>query len=253
MPNTVSTPQATSVSTSTSDTLRGRGATSGRLDVGAVGPFLDLVRRGRVGEPGRRRAGRRVVVVAVPRAAQQAVLDRALAQRAALVRAVVVQRARPGRRIGSPRALRPSTTAVRTRPSSGTSSTRCQLGSSGPHPGIRDADELGDVALPAREVARGEVRQESWPQARASTTISSVIALQVAGQLLGRPLHGQPGAQVRLLGGDAHRAVVGVAGAHPDAADRLQGDVRHGDGVGAQRQRLDHVLRRGGGRRWRRG
>ncbi len=65
----------------------------GQLDVGAVGALLDRVRRGRVGEARGRAPGGRAVVVAVPRAAQPAVLDRALAERAALVRAVVVQRA----------------------------------------------------------------------------------------------------------------------------------------------------------------
>jgi hypothetical protein len=52
---------------------------------------LERVRRRLVVEAGRG-ARERAVVIAVPRAAQQAVLDRALAERAALVRAVVVQR-----------------------------------------------------------------------------------------------------------------------------------------------------------------
>ena len=67
----------------------------GQRHVGAVGALLDRERDRRVAEPLRRPAGRRVVVVAVPRTAQQPVLDRALAQRAALVGTVVVQRADP--------------------------------------------------------------------------------------------------------------------------------------------------------------
>jgi hypothetical protein len=49
----------------------------------------------RVGKAFRRPPGQRVVVVAVPWAAQPAVLDRALAERAALMRAPVLQRAQP--------------------------------------------------------------------------------------------------------------------------------------------------------------
>ena len=74
-----------------------------------------------LGERTRGRAGDGVVVVAVPRAAQQPLLDRPLAQRSALVRAVVLERARAGPRTGSARCERPSTTTLRTRPSSGTS------------------------------------------------------------------------------------------------------------------------------------
>ena len=59
----------------------------------AVVALLDVVGHHAVGEPGGRPAGQRVVVVAVPRAAQPPVLDRTLPQRAALVRAAVVERA----------------------------------------------------------------------------------------------------------------------------------------------------------------
>ena len=62
-------------------------------DVDAVVADLDGVRRDLVGELARRAPGQRAVVEAVPRAAQQPVLDRALAERAALVRAAVVERA----------------------------------------------------------------------------------------------------------------------------------------------------------------
>ena len=48
---------------------------------------------------------------------------------------------------------------------------------------------------------------------------------------------------MRLLRGDADRAVVGVAGPHRDAADGLQRGIRDRDGVRAQRQRLDEVGR----------
>ena len=63
--------------------------------VDAVGTLLDVEARGGVGEALRRLTGDRVVVVAVPRATQQAVLDRPLTERPTLVRAVVVQRAVP--------------------------------------------------------------------------------------------------------------------------------------------------------------
>src|SRR6185312_4616641 len=60
-----------------------------------VRPFVHRVRRNAVGEPFRRLPGDRVVVVPVPGATQQTLLDRAFAQRAALVRAFVLQRAEP--------------------------------------------------------------------------------------------------------------------------------------------------------------
>ena len=62
-------------------------------DVDAVVADLDGVRRDLVGELARRAPGQRAVVEAVPRAAQQPVLDRALAEWAALVRAAIVERA----------------------------------------------------------------------------------------------------------------------------------------------------------------
>ena len=83
---------------------------------------------------------------------------------------------------------------------------------------------------------------ELWPHALAKHHHQLGDRAEVAGQLPRRPLHGQPRAQVRLLGGDAHRAVVGVARPHPDAADRLQRHIGHRDRVGAQGQRLHHVL-----------
>nr|WP_228521576.1 hypothetical protein [Nocardioides islandensis] len=63
----------------------------GQRDVRAVLALLRVVRRDRVREALRRLAGARVVVVPVPRAAQPAVLDRALTDRAPLVRAAVLQ------------------------------------------------------------------------------------------------------------------------------------------------------------------
>ena len=66
-----------------------------QLHVDAVVALLHVVRRDRVAEALRRLPGERVVVVAVPRAAQPAVLDRTLADRAALVRAPVLQRPEP--------------------------------------------------------------------------------------------------------------------------------------------------------------
>lgn len=51
-------------------------------------------------------------------------------------------------------------------------------------------------------------------------------------------------AKVVLLGGDADRAMVGVAGAHGDAADGLHGGVGYRDTVGTEGERFDEV---GGG------
>ena len=51
----------------------------------------------------------------------------------------------------------------------------------------------------------------------------------------------QPGPQVRLLGGDADRAVVGVARPHAEAADGLDRRVGDGDRVGAEGERLGDV------------
>ena len=93
MPKTCLTPQATIVSAMTSVTVRACSALGRDAHLDAVVADLDGVRGGLVVEPARRAAGERAVVVAVPRATQQAVLDRALAERAALVRAAVVERA----------------------------------------------------------------------------------------------------------------------------------------------------------------
>ena len=129
MPNTWVTPHATIVSTITSETVRPCGGLGRHLDVDAVVAHLDREARGRVGEPGGRRAGERVVVVAVPRAAQPALLDRTLAERPALVRAAVVERAVAAVAVGEGEAAVPGATVV-TRPSGRSSrpSTRCQAG-----------------------------------------------------------------------------------------------------------------------------
>jgi hypothetical protein len=78
----------------------------GQLDENAVSAFLDRVARHSVAESGGRQTRDRVVVIAVPRAAQQTLLDRALAERATLVRTVIVQRTQPlataGKRNGAP-------------------------------------------------------------------------------------------------------------------------------------------------------
>ena len=95
MPNTVSTPWATRVSTRTSETVRARSRLRGQPDVDPVRAVVDVVRRDGIGEAFRGEAGQRVVVVAVPRAPQPAVLDRPLADRSALVGAAVLQRAEP--------------------------------------------------------------------------------------------------------------------------------------------------------------
>ena len=46
---------------------------------------------------------------------------------------------------------------------------------------------------------------------------------------------------MRLLRRDSDRAIVGVAGAHAEAADRLDRGIGDGDRVGAERQRLGEV------------
>ena len=46
---------------------------------------------------------------------------------------------------------------------------------------------------------------------------------------------------MRLLGGDADRAVVAVARAHAQAADRLECRIRDGDGVRTEREGLGEI------------
>src|SRR5258705_384874 len=65
----------------------------GQRDVPTVVAHLHGMRGRSVGEAGRRSTYDRVVVVPVPRAAQPALFDRALAERTTLVRAMVVERA----------------------------------------------------------------------------------------------------------------------------------------------------------------
>ena len=76
MPNTWVTPHATIVSTIRSETVRSAALGAGTADVDAVVADLDREAGRRVGEAGGRASRQRVVVVAVPRAAQQPVLDR---------------------------------------------------------------------------------------------------------------------------------------------------------------------------------
>src|SRR4051812_14276487 len=103
IPNTRVTPWATRVSTRTSATVRPTWTRPGaeadplsgpfvrQSDVHPVAALLDVVGQDRVGEVPRGLTRERVVVVPVPRAPQQAILDRPLPQRATLVRTVVVQ------------------------------------------------------------------------------------------------------------------------------------------------------------------
>ena len=93
MPKTCVTPQATSVSAMTSDDRAHVRRPRLHADVDAVVADLDGVASSTSSPKPGGGAGERAVVVAVPRAAQQPVLDRALAERAALVRAAVVERA----------------------------------------------------------------------------------------------------------------------------------------------------------------
>ena len=81
------------------------------------------------------------------------------------------------------------------------------------------------------------------PHARASTCISSTRRAQEPVEPVRGLVHRQPRPQVRLLRGDADRAVVGVAGAHAEAADGLDRRVGDRDGVGAERERLGEVGR----------
>ena len=98
IPNTASSPQSQSTSTTWSIRLVDR-LVGGHLDLDGRVVAVDRphgVGRGRVAEA--RAAARpvlRVVLVGVPRADQPAVVELAVAQRAALVRAAVVER-RPG-------------------------------------------------------------------------------------------------------------------------------------------------------------
>ena len=99
IPNTWRTPQLTIVSAITSVTVRTCVALRLDADVDAVVADLDRERRHAVTE--RRAAVQRAVVVPVPRAAQHPLLDRPLAERAALVRAAVAERARSAPRSAS--------------------------------------------------------------------------------------------------------------------------------------------------------
>ena len=177
------------------DRARVRCGDVGQRDVDAVGAHLDREARGRVGEARRRAAGERVVVVAVPRAAQQPVLDRALAERAALVRAVVVERAvrAPSQRV-SARLRGPSTIAVATRPSSrDLVDRRCHVVARrvdrviGATPRVGDAGEVGHVAVERGEVVGRELRQRVVP-ARAGEHLHQLDGrAQEAGRAARRP------------------------------------------------------------------
>ncbi len=207
-------------------------------------------------KPGRWGAGGGVVVVAVPRATQVPALDRPFAERASLVRAVVVEGpvASPSWCV-SARLRRPTVTVV-TRPSP-------QLIDLGDLvPGRRSRRPVSTPASGSRRrraprrataMSRSNVVRSSsvnsfrwwWPHARASTCISSVVARRKRSSRCGGLLHREPGAQVRLLGRDPDRAVVGVAGAHPEASDGLDGRVGDRHRVGTEGQRLGEVGARG--------
>lgn len=63
------------------------------------------------------------------------------------------------------------------------------------------------------------------------------------GQLPGRLLDQEPGAQAFFLRGNADRTVIGFAGSHTQTTDGLKGRIRYGNRIGTQRQRF-HKIRR---------
>ena len=97
--------RASSTTWSISDTAARR---HGQLDVEAVGALLARGRRGAHRGSPAAAAGAGVVLVAVPRADDEAVLELAVAERPALVRAAVVEHAVALRRCASTQSARPA-------------------------------------------------------------------------------------------------------------------------------------------------
>ena len=99
-------------------------------------------------------------------------------------------------------------------------------------------------AISRSNVVRSSVQNSLrwvWPQARASTPMSSVLASKKRCSRSAPSCTGKARPQLFLLRRDADRAVVGGTRPHADAADRLHRRVRHRDGVGAERERLGEV------------
>src|SRR5439155_20428700 len=96
--------------------------------------------------------------------------------------------------------------------------------------------EGGDVAVEGGEVVGGELVQVVVA-ARAGQHLHQVDRrFQEALEAVRGFVDGQPGAQVRLLGRDPDRAVVRVARAHAETADRLDRRVGDGHRVGSERE-----------------
>ena len=110
-------------------------------------------------------------------------------------------------------------------------------------PPYGDAGERGHVAVEGGEVVDAELR-EVVVAARAGEHLHELdVARRKRASRCDASSTGQPRAQVRLLRRDADRAVVGVARAHAEAADRLDRAVGDRHRVGAERERLGEVGR----------
>ena len=100
---------------------------------------------------------------------------------------------------------------------------------------------MGHLSVEGGEVVGGELAQVVVP-ARAREHLHQLDRrAQEAVQSVRGFVDRQSSAQVRLLGGDADRTVVRVAGAHAEATDGLDRRVRHCDRIGSERERLGKV------------
>ena len=186
--------------------------------------------------------GERVVVVAVPRAAQPA-RSRSSPRRAGRPGAGSGCRARRSAppQCVSARLLRPATHRLHA-----ALGELVELGDLVPHECRRRASRhrllrsampasVGHVAVEGREVVEAELRERGRGRTRAPAPASARPSRAGSARAVATASStGQPGAQVRLLRRDADRAVVGVAGAHAEAADRLDRAVGDRDRVGAR-------------------
>ena len=113
--------------------------------------------------------------------------------------------------------------------------------SSGADAAVGDAREAGNVFLPGHEIVGHEFAQMRMPAGARHDLHQLDARLEEVGEPPGRLLDLDPRGEMRLLRRDADRAVVGVAGAHAEAADRLDRRVGDRDRIGAERQRLGEV------------
>src|SRR4051812_38403582 len=103
--------------------------------------------------------------------------------------------------------------------------------------------ERSHVAVKGREVVDAELRELVVP-ARAGQYLHELdCRVEESRETLRRLVDRKPGAQVRLLGCDTDRAVVGVASPHPKATDGLNRAVGDRDRVGSERKRFGEVGR----------